>query len=82
MLALLIFGLVAALGLGIWLGLPGRYEQTPEEIEQIMASGTGRRKKLQKRPLSPVAWMRRNPSPRRGQTRRRGGFNLESPDDG
>lgn len=81
MLVLLILGLVAALCLGIWLGLPGRYEQTPEEIEQIMASGTGRRKKLQKRPLSPVAWMRRNPSPRRGQTRRGGGFSLKAPDE-
>lgn len=29
--------LVGALGLGIWLGLPGRHLQSPEEIAQRLA---------------------------------------------
>ena len=80
MLTLKILGAILALGIGIFLGLPGRFEQTPEEIERIMAAGTGRRKKV-KRHFTPFAWMSRNPSARRGQPKRRGGFNLESPDD-
>ena len=33
---------VLALALGIWLGLPGRYEQTPDDIERQMSWRTGR----------------------------------------
>lgn len=80
MLTLKILGAIVALGIGIFLGLPGRFEQTPEEIERTMAMGTGRRKKV-KRHFTPFAWMSRNPSVRRGQPKRRGGFTLESPDD-
>jgi hypothetical protein len=60
--------------------MPGRYEQTHDEIERTMASGTGRRKKV-KRHFTPFAWMTRNPSARRSKPRRRGGFSLDSPDD-
>lgn len=80
-LTLKILGALAALGLGLWLGLPGRYEQTPEEIEQTMAMGTGRRKKV-KRHFTPLAWFQRkvNTRPSQGHARR-GGFNLERPED-
>ena len=80
MLTLKILGAILALGIGIFLGLPGRFEQTPEEIEKIIVSGTGRRRKV-KRHFTPFAWMSRNPSVRRSQPKRRGGFNLETPDD-
>jgi hypothetical protein len=80
MLTLKILGAIVALGIGIFLGLPGRFEQTPEEIERTMVLGTGRRKKV-KRHFTPLAWMSRNLSARRDQPKRRGGFNLESPDD-
>lgn len=81
-LTLKILGAVAALGLGIWLGLPGRYSQSVDEIEQTMAMGTGRRKKV-KRHFTPLAWFQRKVSsrPSEGHQRRGGGFNLERPDD-
>lgn len=80
-LALKILGAVAALALGIWLGLPGRYSQSLEEIEQVMDRGGGRRRKVKRR-FTAVAWMYRkiSASGRRGHQRRRG-FNLESPED-
>jgi hypothetical protein len=80
MLTLKIFGAIAALGIGIWLGMPGRYEQTPEEIARVMELGTGRRKKV-KRHFTPFAWMTRNLSARKSQPKRRGGFTVKSPDD-
>jgi hypothetical protein len=43
MLILKILGAVAALALGVWLGLPGRYESDPEEIDRVLGEeGTGR----------------------------------------
>ena len=80
MLTLKILGAVAALGIGLWLGMPGRYEQTPEEIEQTMALGTGRRRKV-KRHFTPLAWISRQISVRREGPQRRRGFTLESPED-
>jgi len=81
MLTLKILGAIAALAVGVWLGLPGRFDQTPEEIERTMALGTGRRRKV-KRHFTPFAWLNRKISLRRDPPRRRGGgFNLESPED-
>ena len=41
--ALKILGALLALGLGVWLGLPGRYSQPIEEIEEAMERGGGGR---------------------------------------
>ncbi len=80
MLVLKIVGAVLALAAGIWLGLPGRYSQTTDEIERTMDSGLGRTRKV-KRHFTPFAWMQRKAPvrSRRPQTRR--GFRLESPED-
>jgi len=76
---------VAAIGLliGIWLGLPGRYEQTPEDIEKLMESGGGRRRSRPKREISPVAWLQRRLSsgPPKQSGRKPRGFKLESPEE-
>ncbi|MDX1645523.1 MAG: hypothetical protein R3304_00155 [Longimicrobiales bacterium] len=85
-LALLILTGVLGLALGIWLGLPGRYTQTPDEIDRIMEAGGGRRRKT-KRVFTPMAWIQRNvsssgPSRERRKSRgRRSGFKLESPEE-
>ncbi|MDZ7780855.1 MAG: hypothetical protein U5R14_13120 [Gemmatimonadota bacterium] len=72
---------ILALGFGIWLGLPGRYEQTPEEIERIMAEG-GRRRRKTKKAFTPLAWFQRKANARSGRrSGDRRGFTLESPDD-
>jgi hypothetical protein len=43
MLILKILGAVAALALGIWLGLPGRYERDLDEIDRALGEdGIGR----------------------------------------
>lgn len=74
------------LAIGLWLGMPGRYTQTPDEIERIMESGGGRRRRA-KRIFTPLAWMQRQIStsgPSADRRRKRGGrsgFKLESPDD-
>lgn len=39
---------VAALAIGIWLGLPGRFEQSSEELEQLMARGGSKRRKVKR----------------------------------
>jgi hypothetical protein len=81
MLMLKIVGAIAALAVGVWLGLPGRFEQTPEEIERTMATGAGRRRKV-KRHFTPFAWLSRKANVRREAPRRRGGrFHLETPED-
>ena len=85
--ALVITALVG-LGFGVWLGMPGRYTQSIEDIEKVMDAGGGRRRKV-KRVFTPIAWMQRNASskstPSRGRRQargqRRGGFQLESPDE-
>lgn len=87
-MGLLILTAVVGLAIGIWLGLPGRYSQTPDDIERIMEAGTARRRRT-KRVFTPLAWMQRkvsarsNPSAdrRRGRGRRSSGFKLESPDE-
>ena len=81
-LALKILGAIGALLLGIWLGMPGRYKQSAEDIEQIMETGHGRRRKRKKR-FTPLAWIQRKVSAhgsRTGQQGRRG-FRIESPED-
>jgi len=78
-LALKIFGALFALGLGVWLGLPGRYSQPIEEIEEAMERGGGARRKRVKRSLSPVAWLQRQPKVR--TTRKSRVFNIEGPQD-
>jgi hypothetical protein len=85
-LALLILTGVVGLAIGVWLGLPGRYDQTSEEIGEIMDSG-GRRRRRTKRIFTPLAWMQRKASSRsasseRRRTRgRRQGFSVESPEE-
>lgn len=85
-LAFLILTGVVGLAIGVWLGLPGRYSQTTDEIEEIMESG-GRRRRRTKRVFTPLAWMQRqvsSRSPSADRMRARGGrtrgFKLESPD--
>lgn len=80
MLILKILGAVVALALGVWLGLPGRFEPDMEEIERTMALGIGRTRKVKRR-FTPLAWVQRQLSARGGGAHRRRGFNLESPDD-
>lgn len=58
---------VLAVGLGIWLGLPGRYEQTPEDIDKAMDRGGARRNQV-KRVFTPLDWFRKD---KRGSDRRR-----------
>ena len=79
-LILKIAGAVGALALGIWLGLPGRYEPDLDEIERTMELGVGRTRKVKRR-FTPLAWVQRQLSARGGGSRRRRGFTLESPDD-
>lgn len=74
-LALKILGMIAALALGIWLGLPGRYEQTSEEIDNEMEEGGVRRRRFQKRSLSPMAWVQRKGTVE-GAGRRNRGFHV------
>jgi len=69
---------IAAVLVGGWFGLPGRYAQTPDEIEEVMANGTGRRKQRKKR-LSPFAWLQREKSVSTNRGSR--GFGVRSPDD-
>ncbi len=83
-LGLKIGGALLALGVGVWLGRPGRYTQTVDDIAQIMASGGARRRKVKRR-FTPLAWMQRNISARSSRNMRSGrsgsGFRLESPKD-
>lgn len=75
---------ILALGFGIWLGLPGRYDQSPDDIDRIMTQGGGRRRKT-KRMFTPLAWFQRKANARTERGARRGagrrGFNLERPED-
>jgi hypothetical protein len=79
-LTLKILACVFAVGVGVYLGLPGRYSQPVEDIEDVMdRGGSSRRRRAKKRSLSPVAWLQRQPAVR--STRRARGFNLEGPQD-
>ncbi|MDH3271395.1 MAG: hypothetical protein OEN56_08695 [Gemmatimonadota bacterium] len=86
MLPLILIG-VLGLGIGIWLGMPGRYSQSADDIEKIMESGKARRRRT-RRVFTPLAWMQRKVSstsnPSRDRRKGRGGrsgFNLKSPDE-
>ncbi len=68
-----------ALGLGIWLGLPGRYDRDVDEIDRVMEEGGARRRKVKKQ-FTPMAWMKRNASvntPSRAGRR----FEIRDPED-
>ena len=58
---------IAALALGVWLGLPGRYTQTPEELDDAMRRGGARRNQV-RRHFTPLDWLRKE---QRGSVRRR-----------
>ena len=81
----LILTALIGLGIGVWLGMPGRYTQTSDEIENIMETGVGRRGR-RKKVFTPLAWMQRRASAKdtasrgRREGRGRGGFKIESPD--
>lgn len=68
MLILKILGALAALGLGIWLGLPGRYERSQEEVDRLLEHGGGERR-WAKRHFTPLDMLRKE---RRGSDRRAG----------
>ncbi len=80
-LALKILGGVIAFSWGVWLGLPGRYSQQVEDIEEVMDPLTPvrRRRMRRKRSLSPVAWLQRQPSV--GTARKSRAFDVKAPDD-
>ena len=80
MLALKILAALAAVAVGIWLGLPGRYDQSLDDIERNMIIGAGRSRKV-KRHFTPLAWLQRKLSARNSQAQRRRGFHLEHPDE-
>ena len=65
---LAILGGVAAFLLGIWLGLPGRYEQSQRDIERAMEQGGAHRNKAKRHP-TPLDWFRKD---QRGSERRAG----------
>ena len=58
---------IAALALGVWLGLTGRYTQTPEELDDAMRRGGARRNQV-RRYFTPLDWLRKE---QRGSVRRR-----------
>ena len=69
MLTLKILGGVAALLLGVWLGLPARYERkTDEELERLLDHGGGSRYKAT-RHFTPLDWFR---TEERGSRKRQG----------
>lgn len=77
----MILGGIAAVGIGFWLGLPGRFEQSPDEIEQLMARGGSRRRKV-KRVFTPLDWWRKDERAsdrRRAESRRH--FRTAVPDE-
>ena len=80
MLVLKILGAVAALALGIWLGLPGRYETRYDDIERAIDTPGGRPKKV-KRMFTPLAWIQRKIDVATGGARQGGrrGFKLDRP---
>ena len=63
---LLVLAGLAAVALGFWLGLPGKYEQTPDEIEKAMDRGGARRNQV-KKVFTPLDWFRKD---KRGSQRR------------
>ena len=67
MLVLKILGGVLALALGVWLGLPGRYEQDQEEIDRLLGRPSGSPRRA-KRHFMYLDWLRND---KRGSDRRR-----------
>lgn len=83
MLTLKILGAVIALGVGIWLGLPGRYDQSLEDLDRSLDEPARRSRKV-KRHFTPMAWVQRRASARsarRAGAERRRGFRMEAPED-
>jgi hypothetical protein len=78
-LALKIILAVVAVALGVWLGLPGKYEKDPEELERSLEWGSGRTRHV-KRVFTPLAWVQRKLSARGDRSRPRRAFHLESPE--
>lgn len=78
---------IVGLMIGMWMGMPGRYTQSADEIDKIMEAGGARRRRT-KRIFTPMAWVQRHVSAKSSASRgrresrgRRSGFKLESPDD-
>ena len=63
---LILIGLVAV-GIGFYFGLPGKYEQSQDDIEKAMDRGGARRNQV-KRVFTPLDWLRKD---KRGSDRRR-----------
>jgi hypothetical protein len=61
----ILLGLLAV-GLGVWLGLPGKYHQSQDDIEKAMDRGGARRNQV-KRVFTPLDWLRKS---KRGSDRR------------
>jgi hypothetical protein len=78
LLSLKILGGLIALALGVWLGLPGRYQQSVEDIEELMDRPGGRTRKV-KRHFTPMAWFHRKAPPPVRKTSPR--FKLVAPDE-
>lgn len=82
-LTLKILGGLLAFLLGVWFGLPGRYAQTSQDIEELMARGPGRRRRV-RRHFRGIEWLQRRLSTRgsrRASGGRSRGFRMELPDD-
>ena len=81
MLFLKILGGLAALALGIYLGLAGQYRPDFDEIDRAL-SGQGKTKRA-RRHFTPLGWLRKSEE-RSSHVRRRrapsGRFDLYSPD--
>ena len=71
---------VLALALGVWLGLPGRFDQSPDDIEALMERGGSHRRKATRHFMF-INWLRRDAraSDRRVAERRRH-FRTATPD--
>jgi hypothetical protein len=67
MLVLKILLGIVALALGIWLGLPGRFTQSTDDLEKAMERGGARRNTV-KRHFTPLDWFRKD---QKGSDRRR-----------
>lgn len=67
MIWLLVLALLVAVGVGVWLGLPGRYEQSLDEIDERLGE-TGMKHRTAKRRMTFINLMRKE---ERGSKRRR-----------
>jgi len=79
MLVLKIVVAVAAVGLGVWLGLPGRYDQSLEDLERNMEMG--RDTQRVQRHFTPLAWLQRKATARGVLRKPRQAFRMERPED-